>query len=140
MRRMMSGISVLVIGFGLWSAAGVFYPPLGSALVFLATWQWQSAPWSPAGAATLAISGGVMVGWGVNLLLVCRLNELSDRAFSTIIRTSTAAWFVVDSVASVAAGAVPNLVPNTVLFVLAFWASRVPSEERTGASFQATAS
>lgn len=128
MRRGMMAVSSMVVFFGVWSVAGVVYPPLANAIAALATWQWQSEPLTPAGNALLAISGGVMVGWGVNLILLCRETELSARRFTAIVRTSTLTWFVVDSAASLAAEAAPNVLLNTVLLALTWWSTRAAQE------------
>jgi hypothetical protein len=67
----------------------------------------------------LAIGGGVMLGWGVMIWQLA--GEPMQRAPETIraiIRTSILAWFVVDSLASVAAGAALNVVANAVFLAL----------------------
>lgn len=120
----MKFVSALVIFFGLWSFAGVFYAPIGQALIALALGGWPAEPLTAAGLALAAISGGVMVGWGATLFRLCTTPEVSDASLAAIVRTGTWAWFVVDGAASVAAGASPNLVPNTVLLILALWATR----------------
>lgn len=77
---------------------------------------------------TLAISGGVMVGWGVMIWqLAGAPMDAAPQAVRTIIQTSLLVWFVVDSFASVAAGAALNIVPNTLylaLFLVPIWRAR----------------
>jgi hypothetical protein len=67
----------------------------------------------------MAISGGVLVGWGVMIWQLAgeplaRMPEM----VRAIIRTSMLTWFVVDSAGSVAAGAALNVVANLVFLVL----------------------
>jgi hypothetical protein len=67
----------------------------------------------------LAIGGGVMLGWGVMIWqLAGRPMEAAPDAMRAIIRTSVLSWFVVDSLASVAAGAALNIVANAVFLAL----------------------
>lgn len=74
----------------------------------------------PAARLLAAISGGVMVGWGAMLWLVAARVLPSDPALAAaLVRTSAMAWFVVDSVGSVVAGAPLNAVLN-VAFLAAF--------------------
>ena len=67
----------------------------------------------------LAISGGVMVGWA---LMIWQLaGEPMQRApdsIRAIIRTSILVWFLVDSLASVAAGVPLNVLGNAVFQAL----------------------
>jgi hypothetical protein len=67
----------------------------------------------------LAIGGGVMVGWGLMIWqLAGEPLARAPEATRAIIRTSIIAWFVVDSLASVAAGAALNILPNLVYLAL----------------------
>lgn len=76
----------------------------------------------------LAISGGVMVGWGAMIWqLAGAPMDAAPQAVRTIIQTSLLGWFVVDGLASVAAGAALNIVPNTLylaLFLVPIWRAR----------------
>lgn len=69
-----------------------------------------------------AILGGVMVGWGVMIwLLADRLLLRMPGEVKSIILISLLAWFVPDSVGSIASGAWLNVVSNVgfaALFVL----------------------
>ena len=67
----------------------------------------------------LAIGGGVMLGWGVMIWhLAGEPMQRSPDAIRAIIRTSVLAWFVADSLASVAAGAGLNVVANGAFLAL----------------------
>jgi hypothetical protein len=76
----------------------------------------------PAGEAAsfaMGVTGAVMAGWAAMMLVV-----LSSRSMSGLPTTWWAltvgllAWFVVDAVVSIAAGALGNLILNVVLFAL----------------------
>jgi hypothetical protein len=65
-----------------------------------------------------AISGGVMVGWGVMLwLVVTRLLPADPMLARTMLVWGMLAWFFVDSTGSLAAGAPINVALNTVLML-----------------------
>lgn len=67
----------------------------------------------------LAIGGGVMLGWGVMIwMLAGQPMQQAPEAVRAIIRRSILAWFVVDSLASVAAGAALNVGANAVFLAL----------------------
>ena len=72
-----------------------------------------------------AVSGGVMVGWGVLLWMIgADLYPADPARGRKLILSSIAAWFVVDSAMSAAAGAPLNALFNlgfVVLFVLPVW-------------------
>jgi hypothetical protein len=79
----------------------------------------------------LAISGGVMLGWGVMIWqLAGRPMETAPDAMRAIIRTSLLAWFVVDSLASVAAGAALNIVANAAFLALFLIPMRIGARQR----------
>jgi len=60
-----------------------------------------------------AIGGGVMFGWGVLLWqLATQVFAKDPMLAASLIRTSVLAWFVVDCVCSVLAGAYLNIVLN----------------------------
>ncbi len=66
-----------------------------------------------------AIGGGVMVGWGLMIWQLAGVPlERAPEATRAIIRTSLLAWFTVDSLASVAAGAPLNVLGNVVFLAL----------------------
>ncbi|MEM5473891.1 hypothetical protein WNZ14_19365 [Hoeflea sp. AS60] len=120
--------SAVVIGFGLLLAAAA-WPPLSGPVVLLA----DLLIWPLDGLQNLAahetrvfiaISGGVMVGWGVTLWKTADyLMPEHLAAVRSITMTGLYSWFVVDSIGSVMAGVPLNVVGNisfVVLFLLAF--------------------
>lgn len=118
----------IVIGVGLILAAGA-WPPLAAPLVFLADLIiWPLDGLQTLGASEtrvfMAISGGVMVGWGVTLWkLADYLISEHLAAVRSITMTGLYSWFVVDSIGSVAAGVPLNALANVsfvVLFLLVF--------------------
>lgn len=67
----------------------------------------------------LAIGGGVMLGWGLMIWqLAGEPLERAPDAVRGIIRASVLGWCLVDSAASVAAGAALNILPNLVFLAL----------------------
>ena len=116
--------SAVTIGFGaLIAAAAVpaLQAPTGFLLdiVFLPL---DGAPTAGGKAARLlsAISGGVLVGWGLMMwLLATSLYPKEPTICRKIILTSIISWFIVDSSMSVAAGAILNAFFN-VGFLLVF--------------------
>jgi hypothetical protein len=124
--------SAVVIGFGLLLAAGA-WPPLSAPVVLLADLiirpldglQTLAAPETR---VFMAISGGVMVGWGVTLWkLADQLLAEHLAAVRSITMTGLYSWFAVDSIGSVMAGVPLNAVANisfVVLFLLVFRQAR----------------
>lgn len=105
-------------------------PPLSAPMAFLfdlVIWPLDGADdlAAPASRLLLAISGGVLLGWGIMLwLIVTRLYPNDPRLARTLILTSVCCWFVVDSLGSVIAGAPLNVLFNIVfleLFVIPLW-------------------
>lgn len=120
--------SAVVIGFGLLIAAGA-WPPLAGPVVFLADlliWPMDGLQRLelPETRVFMAISGGVMVGWGVTLWkLADHLLAEHLAAVRSITMTGLYSWFAVDSIGSIAAGVPLNALANVsfvVLFVLVF--------------------
>ncbi|GAB5463035.1 hypothetical protein [Hoeflea alexandrii] len=118
----------IVIGVGLLLAAGAL-PPLAAPVVFLADliiWPLDGLQTlgAPETRVFMAISGGVMVGWGVTLWkLAEHLMAEHPAAVRSITMTGLYSWFVVDSIGSIAAGVPLNAVANVsfvVLFLLVF--------------------
>ena len=121
--------SAVTIGFGILIAAAAV-PALQAPttllldLVFLPL---DGAPSNGAAAARLlsAISGGVLVGWGLMIwLLATRLYAREPEICREIILTSIVSWFVIDSAMSVAAGAALNAFFNIgflLVFALPVW-------------------
>lgn len=120
--------SAVVISFGLLIAAGA-WPPLAGPVVFLADlliWPMDGLQRLelPETRVFMAISGGVMVGWGVTLWkLADHLLAEHLAAVRSITMTGLYSWFAVDSIGSIAAGVPLNALANVsfvVLFVLVF--------------------
>lgn len=128
----------LVIGFGVVTALGA-YPPTAGILGFLVDmikWPVDGAQSVASGEFRLlsAVSGGIMVGWGLLLWLVAdQLYEREPQLARTMIFVSVGAWFVVDSVASVLAGASLNALLNVSFLVLFFVPLMAGRGERSGA-------
>jgi hypothetical protein len=120
--------SAVVIGVGLLLAVGA-WPPLAGPIVFLADliiWPLDGVQTlgAPETRVFMAISGGVMVGWGVTLWKMTEhLLAEHPNAVRSIAMTGLYCWFTVDSIASVAAGVPINAVFNmsfVALFLFAF--------------------
>ena len=74
-----------------------------------------------------AIGGGLMVSWGVMMWLIAdRLYPREPEMARNMIKIGVATWFVVDSAASIAAGAPMNALFNTGFVVLYGLALRRP--------------
>lgn len=120
--RWLSFMSLFVIGFGLLVALGAHTATAG-----LTAWLTDLIFFPLDGAETLvasearllaAISGGVMVGWGVTLwLVVTRLLPLNALLGRSMLLWGTLSWFIVDSVGSWAAGAPINVALNSVMML-----------------------
>jgi len=112
----------LVIAVAAW-------PPLAGPVVFLADmilWPLDGAQTlaAPETRVFMAISGGMMAGWGVTLWkLAVYLMPKDAAAVRQITMTGLYCWFAVDSTGSVMAGVPLNAVVNisfVALFLLAF--------------------
>ena len=65
------------------------------------------------------VLGGVMVGWGtMHWMVVTNLIGVQNGLAVRMIRTSTLAWFVVDSTGSALTGAGVNILSNLVFLAL----------------------
>jgi len=121
--------SAIVIGFGILTVFGAS-PVTAGPILFLLDFVIWPLDGAQSGAATefrlaLAISGGIMAGWGVLLWqLSTRLYPREPELGSSLILTSIGIWFVVDSLGSVAAGVPLNALLNTTFLVLFFWPLR----------------
>lgn len=121
-QRWLGFMSLFVIGFGLFVALGA-HPSTAGLMAWFADlifWPLDGAEALAANEARLlaAISGGVMVGWGVMLwLVVTRLLPLDPGLARAMLVWGTLAWFLVDSSGSLAAGAPINVALNTVLML-----------------------
>jgi len=116
--------SAITIGFGVIIAAAAI-PALQAPTALLLDLVYfpvdgAQAVGGPAARLLGAISGGVLVGWGLMMwLLATQLYGKEPRICRKIILSSIVAWFVIDSSMSIAAGAALNAVFN-VGFLLVF--------------------
>ncbi|WP_340162352.1 hypothetical protein [uncultured Hoeflea sp.] len=120
--------AALVAGVGLVIALAA-WPPLAGPVVFAADlfiWPLDGVQTlaAPETRVFIAISGGLMVGWGVTLWkLATHLMPTDAAAVRSITMTGLYAWFAVDSLGSIMAGVPVNALANigfVVLFLLAF--------------------
>ena len=115
--------SALVIGFGI-VIAGAAHPQtagIATFLIDLVKWPVDGAQDISSAEMRLlsAVSGGIMIGWGLLLWLVSTRLYIRDSALArTMILTSIGAWFVVDSLASIVAGAALNAGLNVTFLVI----------------------
>lgn len=115
--------SLFVIGFGLLMFTTLFTPTREALfffqdLAFLPIDGGQGAPGEVAWLWT-AISGGVLVGWGLLFWLVTTQLYVSDPTIGRrIILPSILAWFLVDGSGSVIVGAWFNVVMNSGFLAL----------------------
>jgi len=124
--------AITVIGFGLITALGASSAAsaLPNLLVDLLHWPINGLEQvdTPAARVIAAIAGGVMVGWGVNLLLITNhLFDTNNRLWCLLVFPGLACWYVVDSTGSVLSGAWLNAWLNLsflVMFALAHWLRR----------------
>jgi hypothetical protein len=121
--------SAITIGFGVIIAAAAIpslQAPTGL-LLDLVYLPLDGAPSAGGSAARLlsAISGGVLVGWGLMMwLLATTLYAKEPQLCRRIMLTSIISWFVVDSSMSIAAGAILNAFFNIgflLVFALPVW-------------------
>ena len=78
-----------------------------------------------------AISGGVMVGWGLLIWLMCgTLFERAPHEVRRIVLISVVAWAIFDSTGSVLSGVPLNVGGNLLFVIMFFWVLRQPAEMR----------
>lgn len=91
----------------------------------------------------LAISGGVMAGWGLLLWLIStRLYPENPHLARMMILGSVGTWFIVDSLGSILAGAWLNALFNVVfleLFLIPLWRAPAASEDQAEIGLNAEA-
>ncbi|NBB52635.1 excinuclease ABC subunit A [Rhizobium sp. CRIBSB] len=127
--RWLKLMSLFVVLLGLLVAFGA-HP----ATALPATWLSDIVFWpfdgaqpleAPAARVLAAISGGVMAGWGAMMWLILdRLMPADPALARLLIIEAVLIWFVVDSTGSFAAGAMVNVLLNTMLmlaFVVPAW-------------------
>lgn len=121
--------SAVVIGFGFLmapAAVPALSGPTGF-LIDLVFWPVDGAEGTASADMRLlcAITGGLLIGWGAMIwLIVTRLYPRDPALARGLILTSVGAWFIVDSLGSLAAGAPLNAVLNVgflLAFVLPLW-------------------
>ena len=123
--------SAIVIGFGLLIALSVL-PAMAAPVQFLLDlifWPIDGVQRIATAElrVALAISGGVMAGWGVLLWqLSTKLYPREPKLGRGLILTSIGTWFLVDSLGSIAAGAPLNALFNVGFLVLFYWPLRKP--------------
>ena len=125
----LKGASAVLIGFGFLIALAAVPATAGPTafLIDLVFWPVDGAEGLAGSDMRLlcAIVGGLFVGWGMAMWLVAtRLYPREPALARTIILTSVSAWFIVDSIGSVAAGAPLNAALNVgflLAFVLPLW-------------------
>ncbi|NJM83823.1 MAG: hypothetical protein HC844_16445 [Tabrizicola sp.] len=118
--RLAAGITM---AFGLTTALAAYPPTAGFTVMLtdLLVWPMDGAETGGSAEARLlyAIAGGVLVGWG---WLIWQLAGdaivRNPDGIRMLIRQSVMAWFAVDGIASLLAGAPLNLVGNLVFLAL----------------------
>lgn len=127
----LKGASAIVIGFGILTVFGA-WPSTAGPILFLLDFVIWPLDGAQSGAATelrlaLAISGGIMAGWGILLWqLSTQLYPREPNLGRRLILTSIGVWFVIDSLGSIAAGVPLNALLNTGFLVLFYVALRKP--------------
>jgi hypothetical protein len=122
--KQLKAAAALVIGFGILTAFAALPATAGPTRVLVDLFLWPAAgPHSlatPEARLLCAVSGGLTVGLGVMLWQVAANLYPRDPLLARgLILAGIGSWFVVDSIASVVAGAPFNAVLN-VGFLLAF--------------------
>lgn len=122
-QALLKATSAVVVGVGAVVALAAHPATAGVTTFFvdLVFWPVDGQPSVAAPEARLlsAVSGGVMVGWGVMLWLVAtRLLPADPPLAAALVRAGAVTWFAVDSLGSIAAGAPLNALLN-VVFLLA---------------------
>ncbi|MEP0944481.1 MAG: hypothetical protein ABJH63_05670 [Rhizobiaceae bacterium] len=116
--------SLGLIGFGVLNFLSLFpflQPVMGwfLDLAYLSPFGTDHQLASPAGALWIAISGGLLAGWGTTLWLISSQVYSKDPSLgSRIILTGVAVWFVIDSAGSIAVGAPFNAVLNFAFLLM----------------------
>ena len=109
--------SALIIGFGIITVSAATPATAGLArfLIDMIFWPIDGAQTLAAPETRLlcAIAGGLMAGWGAMLWLAAtRLYSQAPELAGTMIMVSLGAWFIVDSLGSILAGAPLNALLN----------------------------
>jgi hypothetical protein len=109
----------LTIGLGVALWLGAFPATDGVARLYYDAINWPidggvTAPteWT-AQRPTAAILGAVLIGWGITVLFAVAEGNAGNRRAWQMLTVAMVAWFVTDSIASMAVGLPGNVVPNT---------------------------
>jgi hypothetical protein len=121
-RPFQTAVGVLLIAFGLGTALASFPAFAEPTRLFIDLMIWpldgKQSLASPETRLLCAILGGILVGWGVTMWRLASLTSLSEISSSDLVgamRSGLLAWFVVDSTASVLAGAPVNAAVNAAI-------------------------
>jgi len=108
------------MGIGVLFAAAAVPALEGGVRLFYDTIYWPidgTSPYSENVQLTAALLGAVMIGWAIAILgLVSAADTVGAPAWRTL-TLSIVAWYVIDSIISVALGAPVNGLSNTALLV-----------------------
>jgi len=115
--------SVLLIGVGLSFFLSLFSPLAHVLRLFLdlayLPYDGTQSFASDEGRLLIAISGGLMTGWGVMFWLVTtRVYARDPELGKALILPSIIVWFVIDSAGSILAGALFNTVMNAGFLIM----------------------
>lgn len=138
---------------GIVTAFGIAFlfatlPGLSAPLAFLTDlifWPLDGAETLTASSTRLflAISGGVLAGWGALLwLITTRLYPENPKLARMLILTSVGIWFAVDSLGSILAGAWLNALFNVLfleLFLIPLWRAPDDAMPKAKAGLEASA-
>lgn len=121
--KMLKAASLLLIGFGLLFFLSVFTPVSGLSKLFLDLVVWPFDGQQNLGATEtrlmIAISGGLLAGWGVMFWLVTTQVYATNPALGgRIILPGIVTWFVIDSLGSILAGGAVNALLNITFLVI----------------------
>lgn len=112
---------ILLFGVVVWLGAHPATVALPAFLGDIIFWPVDGLQTSQTSEAYLlsAISGGIMIGWGIMLwALAGEGMRLAPTFAKRTILTSVSAWFIVDSAGSILAGAPLNVLGNLVFLAL----------------------
>jgi hypothetical protein len=117
---------------GLLMVVGALFPATLEPLVALLFGEAVTAG-APAHLAT-GIAGAVLTGWAITIAVLARnLDALSPHAVGNAVAAGVIAWFVLDSIVSVATGAALNVLGNVLYLVILLvpaWGLRSPAAQR----------